>query len=150
MRNHSGVRNFVETLDPPVDQLHRLLPDRGVYRPSLGRLRLKRQGCGQAMGMQGPRVHSPTVSSPAAIVFEAMMHDGGMMMDGFWVWGLLVSILVIALIVLAGAATLWLLRGGRGSGNQAGNQAREILDLRYARGELSTEEYAQRRRDIQS
>lgn len=59
-----------------------------------------------------------------------------------WVWGTLMMLTWVA--VIAGA--VWLVaRGlGRPEGGGGGSRAREILDERYARGDLSTEEYRER------
>ena len=65
------------------------------------------------------------------------------------------SVAVVVLIVLA---IVWLARsvssGGAGSSGpstptQGPGTAREALDLRYARGEISREEYLQARRDLE-
>ena len=63
------------------------------------------------------------------------------------------SVGVVVLIVLA---IVWLARsvssGGTGpsspTATQGSGSAREVLDLRYARGEISREEYLQTRRDL--
>ena len=64
------------------------------------------------------------------------------------------SVGVVVLIVLA---IVWLVRsvssGGTGpsspTATQGSGSAREVLDLRYARGELSREEYLQARHDLE-
>jgi uncharacterized membrane protein len=72
------------------------------------------------------------------------MHGWGMM-GGAWVW-VLVAILAVAVIVLA---VLLAARGRRSSpGARPGDSAREILAQRYARGEISREEYRQALEDI--
>lgn len=68
-------------------------------------------------------------------------------MDGWgggwmWLWTLAVVVLVVAFLV-------WLVRAGAGSSqgppaDDPERRAREILAERYARGELSTEEYRER------
>jgi putative membrane protein len=73
------------------------------------------------------------------------MMDG--MMGGFmWFW-LIFAVLVLALLVVG---VVWLVRtlAGPGSGG-ATSAARQELDLRYARGELTREEYLQRRADLE-
>jgi len=80
------------------------------------------------------------------------MMDGGMM--GGWLM-VLWTLLILAVIALAVAAVVWLVRnmdrphgdGGAGGGRSA---AREELDRRYAAGELSRDEYRQRRRDLET
>jgi putative membrane protein len=67
---------------------------------------------------------------------------------GMWLFGLLTVAGVVLLIVVA----VWVLGGGisRGTppdaeGRQSGrSRARQILDERYALGEISTEEYRER------
>jgi putative membrane protein len=80
--------------------------------------------------------------------------SGGMMegMGGFmWFWAAF-SVVVLALIV---AGVIWLARtltASIGPGQQSGDRAgaaRAELDARYARGELTREEYLQRRADIE-
>lgn len=85
-----------------------------------------------------------------------MMWDGmGWGMGWVWVfWLLLVVGTVVLVFVLVKAST----RGSAGS-RQGGSAppptgtgprpAREILDERYARGEIDTEEYQQRRRALE-
>jgi putative membrane protein len=52
-----------------------------------------------------------------------------------WLWGTLMMLTWVALI----AAAVWLV--ARSLGGSHPNRARDILEERYARGELSTEEY---------
>lgn len=82
--------------------------------------------------------------------------DGWNHMDGWgWAWGwmwllptLLVVGVVAALVVLVVAVT----RGVAGRGSPAPpahrSAARDILDQRYARGELTTEEYRERLHEL--
>jgi putative membrane protein len=71
--------------------------------------------------------------------------DADMMMGWFWVWSVLVLIGLGLLGYLA-----WRLAQGRGTGSAVGRStAREILDERYARGEIDSEEYRQRRAELQ-
>jgi putative membrane protein len=63
------------------------------------------------------------------------------MMAWMWAWP---GLLLVGVVVL-GAVAYGLLRGGRAEGASPGRAtAREILDERYARGELDGEEYRQR------
>jgi putative membrane protein len=58
-----------------------------------------------------------------------------------WLWGALMMVIVAVAIV-------WLVRatasGSRGSASSSSDHARSILAERYARGELTTEEYRER------
>lgn len=69
-------------------------------------------------------------------------------MDGWgggwmWLWSLLLLAGIITLIVVAilGLTRGFSSRDARGGGR---SKAREVLDERYARGELTTEEYHER------
>ena len=70
-------------------------------------------------------------------------NDGWGHMDGWgggwmWLWGTLMMLSWVAII----AAAVWLFSRSR-DGSQP-SRAREILDERYARGELTSEEYRER------
>lgn len=72
------------------------------------------------------------------------MMDGGM---GLWMAVAMVS----WLLLLAGVVVLivWAFQRFRpGSGQRAEESALEILKKRYARGEISREEYEEKKRDI--
>lgn len=79
-----------------------------------------------------------------------MMNGGGMgYMGMMWIFGLLLLVAVVVLVVVlvkafTGRSSM---TGGpdtsRGTGTGTG-RGREILEERYARGELSTEEYRER------
>ena len=74
-----------------------------------------------------------------------MMHDWGW--GGMWLmplFGMAWFALMIVVIVLL---VRWLARGNDGRGAQA-RTARDILDERYARGDIDREEYLQRKSDI--
>jgi putative membrane protein len=79
------------------------------------------------------------------------MMGGGMMGGGFmWFWAIF-WVVVLALLV---AGAIWLARTltrpSSPPGGPAGpNPARTELDLRYARGDLTREEYLQRRGDLE-
>jgi putative membrane protein len=78
---------------------------------------------------------------------------GGGMMDGMmgggafmWFWAIF-AVLVLALLVVG---VVWLVRTLASPGpGSATTSARQELDLRYARGELTREEYQQRRTDLE-
>lgn len=83
---------------------------------------------------------------------DGMMHDGGMMdrvMGGgvAWAWILLAAVLI--LLILAVAVVVVIRRSNaRENGGRGGEDARSILDRRYAAGELSREQYRQAREDL--
>ncbi len=54
---------------------------------------------------------------------------------------------VLAFVAMA-AMMGWMMRGGRGGG-EAGEDPVEVLKARYARGELTTEEFQERLRTIE-
>ena len=63
------------------------------------------------------------------------------MMGWFWIWPVLVLIGLVLLGYLA-----YRLASGRGAGPAAGRSSpRQILDERYARGEIDDQEYRERR-----
>jgi putative membrane protein len=78
------------------------------------------------------------------------------MMNGWmygmgWGWLILILLVVIVIVVLLAS------RGGGSSGSRGGgtappqsgpNQAQDILEERYARGEISKEKYEEMRRDL--
>jgi putative membrane protein len=68
---------------------------------------------------------------------------GGSMLGWMWVWPLLV---VVGLLII-GYVVLRLAKGGRPSSptRPAGPAPRQILDERYARGEIGEDEYLRRR-----
>jgi putative membrane protein len=85
------------------------------------------------------------------------MHRGSeMMWDGgswafMWVW----LLFALALLLLTVLGIVWLVRAlisdrGGGTRQPVGSAARDELDRRYARGELSREEYLQIRQDLEA
>ncbi|MDT8386529.1 MAG: SHOCT domain-containing protein [Thiogranum sp.] len=77
-----------------------------------------------------------------------MFHtDGGMVFGGFfmWIFWLLVVILTFAAIWYLATNT----SGGRRSSGPPEEDALEILRKRYARGEIGSEEYQQRRQELE-
>lgn len=82
-----------------------------------------------------------------------MMRDG--MMNGWWgVWGILWMLIALGVLALLIAGIVWLVhsmtsedRGGPPSPG-AGASARDIIDMRYARGEIDRDEYVRARRDL--
>lgn len=76
-------------------------------------------------------------------------HMGGWGGGWMWLWGLAMMALFVVLIV-------WLVRASSGGpsgphspARSSTDRAREILAERYARGELSTEEYRERVTELQ-
>lgn len=83
--------------------------------------------------------------------------DGGMGGLG-WLWMLPGVVFMLGLVVLVVLATIWLLRALSDRGPQHPSSARpaamaasprEVLDLRYARGEMNRDEYQQARHDLE-
>jgi putative membrane protein len=70
------------------------------------------------------------------------MYDTDHMTTGGWILGSVMMVLLIALVVIA---VVWLVRWsattGRPSAPHGGESAREVLDRRFASGEIDDEEY---------
>jgi putative membrane protein len=86
---------------------------------------------------------------------QLMTGMGGNMMGGgfMWFWVVMVVVMVVVLALLV-AGAIWLARTlthpSSPPGGPAGpSPARTELDLRYARGDLTREEYLQRRTDLE-
>jgi len=82
-------------------------------------------------------------------LMETMMSGAGSWMGGMMPMGggmMLVGLVWLALLVAAGAAIVWLILRGRG--RQTDPNARQVLDVRYARGELDRETYLRMRADL--
>ena len=69
-----------------------------------------------------------------------MNYDGYEMMGG---WGIFMMIILVILIVIIVYAVMKLVQGGSNAGTTSNgrDEALEILNQRYAKGELSDEEY---------
>ena len=72
------------------------------------------------------------------------------MSAGLWIadgWGLIGTAAALALLTLLALAVLGLVRPGDGPGSRlgAGSSAVRLLEERYARGEISREEFLERR-----
>ena len=74
---------------------------------------------------------------------------------GWWLWGVLLLLGIVLLVVLAVWALVGGVRGGARGGQEHGGQwqgrppastARRILDERFARGELTAEQYREQLR----
>lgn len=109
----------------------------------------------------GPRNFGPEMTDRDGMMRDGgmMNDDGGMMRDGGmmdrmmgggwgWVW-MLIAVLLIVLVVAAAVALISQRDKQARGGDQRGDEdARTILDRRYAAGELSREEYRQAREDL--
>lgn len=104
----------------------------------------------------------PPSFRPAAVAFAATLQSAGSAwaqageryyghhdMMGAWGWfgGLLMMLLMIALI--AGAVVLALRLLGHGPAGRSSGRALDILNERFARGEIDRTEYEERRRALQ-
>jgi putative membrane protein len=69
---------------------------------------------------------------------------GGMMPMGGWM--MLVSLVWLGPLLAAIAAIVWLIARGRGPHTRP--DARQVLDVRYARGELDRDTYLRMRADL--
>lgn len=92
--------------------------------------------------------------APAAPAF-AQARPGDWPMWERWMWWMpvhgLLSLLILAAIILG---IVWLVRslrrdgGGAPTSPKSQDNALDILNARYARGEIDREEYLQRKRDL--
>ena len=73
--------------------------------------------------------------------------DGSFGMGWMWLWWLLIAAGVVALIIGLVAAARPREREARDA-RRGRRSAREILDERFARGEIDQEEYRARRREL--
>jgi putative membrane protein len=71
----------------------------------------------------------------------SMMNGWGSMMGGFMILWLLILAVIIAGLV-------WFVRSQPLAGGQRRSRGLEMLEERYARGEISREEYLQKKQDI--
>lgn len=82
------------------------------------------------------------------------------MMPHNWGWGVGMGILWLFVLVMLVLAIVWAVRqfggrelaggpAGRGQPSGDGESPREILDRRYAEGELSRDEYDQMKEDLE-
>ncbi len=55
------------------------------------------------------------------------------------------SLMMLIFWALVGAGVVWLVRGRRGAPSPGVGEARRILDERFARGEISEDDFRQRR-----
>lgn len=66
---------------------------------------------------------------------------------GGWMWMMAVPMMA-AFVVLAIAALIWAVRSTSHSVESRQSHARQILEERYARGEIATDEYQERLREL--
>jgi putative membrane protein len=84
-----------------------------------------------------------TIHSMLIAVAQTRGWDGHMMWGWGWMW--LFGLLFVLLVVGGVIAAVWLgVRGGARPQQDPTVRAREILNERYARGEIATEEYRER------
>lgn len=80
--------------------------------------------------------------------------DGGWALGRTLLGGLLLLFLLAILLALLGLIIWAIVRASRGSSGRAlgdgGSRPLEILKERYARGEITREEYEERRRDLET
>jgi len=74
-----------------------------------------------------------------------MMHDWGT--GGFWLMPLVMLAWFVLMVVVIVLLVRWL-GGGPGVKNASSRTPRDILDERYASGEIDQKEYLQRKKDI--
>lgn len=78
--------------------------------------------------------------------------DGWMQGGGYWLGMGLHGVFWLLLIAAIVVGIVWMVRAGSRPSENApragGSSARQILDERYARGEIDREEYQARRKDL--
>jgi putative membrane protein len=63
--------------------------------------------------------------------------------DAGWMWAWMLGVLIVTVVLVA--SLIWVLaRVGGPAGQSPGSRARDLLDERYARGEIATDEYRER------
>lgn len=75
-------------------------------------------------------------------MWTGWMHGGG------WGFGILFWIVIAAMVVLAIGWAVWQRTERPHDGSASRETPMEILQRRYARGDMSKEEYEQKRRDL--
>ncbi len=74
----------------------------------------------------------------------------GSMMDGKWGAGWVVLVIAAMVVMMAGMGwMMWSMMRGGGHGRSEAPGAREELAARYARGDLTTDEYQERLRVLE-
>lgn len=78
-----------------------------------------------------------------------MMHWGGYGWDGGWLGWVGMVIWWVLLVMLVLAAIRWLSERAGQSGGARGKSALEILQERYAKGEIEKKEYEEKRKALE-
>lgn len=96
-----------------------------------------------------PRNSGPRPGRDRTMGDDSMM-DGGMM-NGGWLTVLLTVLVAVLVLLVVAIIIVWLLRDNRDGRPPPGprSAARAELDRRYAAGELTREDYLQRREDLE-
>ncbi len=87
----------------------------------------------------------------ATLAAQGTRRDWGWMqgmMDGWWGVGLIMMLFWIGILVLIGVLIWRLLEGRGGLERSTEESALEILQRRYARGEIEREEFEEKKRDL--
>jgi putative membrane protein len=86
-------------------------------------------------------MHTELLTAPVVLAQARWDHmpgwDGGWM----WLWGTLMALTWAAVIAVA----VWIVLRSNRRGGTSSARAKEILDERFARGELTMKEYRERR-----
>lgn len=89
------------------------------------------------------------LSSVFALIWGWQGGGWGMMMGGFsWWWFPIFMILFWGLVIWSVVALVWKPSGLRGSNSSTADSALEVLERRYAKGEINKEEYAEKKKAI--
>lgn len=75
-------------------------------------------------------------------MWNGWMHGGG------WGFGILFWVVILGVVVLAIRWAVWRRPDDTAEGTTRHETPLEVLQKRYARGDLSKEEYEQKRRDL--
>jgi putative membrane protein len=90
---------------------------------------------------------SPSVHKGVAVMMSTWAGWGGFGMGTGWLF----MILVWGVIIFAFLAALkWLISADSGGSALGSNSALEILKQRYARGEIGSDEYEKKRRELRA
>ena len=74
-----------------------------------------------------------------------MFAYGGVWEGFHWGWIIFIAMMILCFIMMRGRSGCFM---GRSRSRQVAESAREILDKRYASGEISKQEYEEKKRDI--